>query len=51
VVNISDEIKLRYYAYELAMYKEKRSLYNSVGIKNSWKYEKDLVIIFNVISP
>ena len=31
--------------------KRKRACENRlVGIKNSWKYEKDLIIIFNIIN-
>jgi len=26
---------------------KKKSLCKTLGIKNSWKYEKDLIIIFN----
>ena len=30
---------------------KKRACWNRlVGIKNSWKYEKDLIIIFNIIN-
>ena len=32
------------------MVKKKSPVKGLVGIKNSWKYEKDLIIIFNIIN-
>ena len=32
----------------LKQFSKKKSPFGLVGIKNSWKYEKDLIIIFNI---
>ena len=34
----------------LKQFSKKKSPFGLVGIKNSWKYEKDLIIIFNIIN-